>query len=170
MAQELQIGGTEALVGLGGNVGDARTTLDRAVMMLCQGGEVRFVASSSDYRTPPWGVTDQPPFINRCIIITTSLAPQALLDRAMATEAALGRDRSRERRWGPRAADIDILAYDELSLNTPTLMLPHPRLFERAFVLVPLTEIAGDRVIAGRRIRDALAGLDAAGIERLAPR
>jgi 2-amino-4-hydroxy-6-hydroxymethyldihydropteridine diphosphokinase len=97
----------------------------------------------------------------------TELSASALLQRAQIVETALGRDRSRERRWGPRTADIDILAYDDLVLDTPTLTLPHPRLFERAFVLVPLAEIAGDRVIAGRRVRDALAGLDTAGIERL---
>jgi 2-amino-4-hydroxy-6-hydroxymethyldihydropteridine diphosphokinase len=160
----------EALLALGGNVGDVRATLDRAVAMLCAAGDIRLVAASSDYRTPPWGVADQPPFINRCLIVATELPPPALLQRAQAVETALGRDRSRERRWGPRTADIDILAYDDLVLDTPTLTLPHPRLFERAFVLVPLSEIAADRVIAGRRVRDALGGLDTTGIERLATR
>jgi 2-amino-4-hydroxy-6-hydroxymethyldihydropteridine diphosphokinase len=159
----------EVLLALGGNVGDVRATLDRAVAMLCD-GEVQLAASSSDYRTPPWGVTDQADFINRCIIVTTTLAPAALLARMQAVERALGRDRSRERRWGPRTVDIDMIAYDDLAVETPTLTLPHPRLFERAFVLVPLAEIAPDRTIAGRRVRDALAGLDPAGIERLAPR
>jgi 2-amino-4-hydroxy-6-hydroxymethyldihydropteridine diphosphokinase len=169
VVQELQIGGTEAFLALGGNVGDVRATLDRAVAMLCA-GDIRLVAQSSDYRTPPWGVADQPPFSNRCLMAATELSASALLQRAQIVETALGRDRSRERRWGPRTADIDILAYDDLVLDTPTLTLPHPRLFERAFVLVPLAEIAGDRVIAGRRVRDALAGLDTAGIERLPPR
>ena len=114
--------------------------------------------------------TDQPPFINRCVIVATTLLPQALLDRAQEVEHALGRDRSREQHWGPRTADIDILAYDDVVLATPALTLPHPRLFERAFVLVPLAEIAGDRIIAGTRVRDALAGLDTAGIERLVAR
>ena len=85
-------------------------------------------------------------------------------------ERTLGRDRSRKERWGPRPIDIDLLAYDDLSLNEPDLVLPHPRLFERAFVLVPLVEIAPDRLIAGQRVRDALAQLDTAGIERLPPR
>ena len=80
-----------------------------------------------------------------------------------------GRDRSRERRWGPRPLDIDILAYDDLRSTTPKLTLPHPRLFERAFVLVPLAEIAPDRMIAGFRVRDALARLDTTGIEQLPP-
>jgi 2-amino-4-hydroxy-6-hydroxymethyldihydropteridine diphosphokinase len=160
----------EALIALGGNVGDARGTLDRAVSRLCDGTEIRLLARSSDYRTPPWGVEDQPPFVNLCLVVATELAPRELLDRAHAVERALGRDRARERRWGPRTVDIDLIAYDDVVLDEPDLILPHPRLFERAFVLVPLAEIAGDRMIAGRRIRDALAGLDTTGIERLPAR
>ena len=81
----------------------------------------------------------------------------------------LGRDRAHEKRWGPRTADIDIIAYDDLTLDEPGLILPHPRLFERAFVLLPLAEIAGERVIAGQRLSEALAKVDASGIERLPP-
>jgi 2-amino-4-hydroxy-6-hydroxymethyldihydropteridine diphosphokinase len=157
----------EALIALGGNVGDVRATLDRAVAMLNEGPGLRVIARSSDYRTPPWGVTDQAPFVNAVIAAETTLTPQDLLARAQGVERALGRDRSHERRWGPRPVDIDILAYDDLALATPSLTLPHPRLFERAFVLVPLTEIAPERVIAGIRIREALAKLDTAGIEKL---
>jgi len=160
----------EALVGLGGNIGDVRTTLDRAVAALCDGTDVKLVAQSSDYATPPWGVIDQPPFVNRCIAVATLLTPRALLDRALAVERSLGRDRTRAQRWGPRAIDIDLLAYDDIAIEEPGLTLPHPRLFERAFVLVPLAEIVPDRVIAGVRIGDALARLDARGIERLDPR
>ena len=82
----------------------------------------------------------------------------------------MGRERAGERRWGPRVLDIDILAYDDVILATSDLTLPHPRLFERAFVLVPLDEIAPGRVIGGRRVRQALASLDTSGIERLTPR
>jgi 2-amino-4-hydroxy-6-hydroxymethyldihydropteridine diphosphokinase len=160
----------EALVGLGGNIGDVRTTLDRALEAFCDGSDVRLVARSSDYATPPWGVVDQPPFVNRCIAVETALAPRALLDRALAVERSLGRDRGREQRWGPRAIDIDVLTYDDVALEEPGLTLPHPRLFERAFVLVPLAEIVPDRVIAGVRVRDALARLDTRGIERLEAR
>jgi 2-amino-4-hydroxy-6-hydroxymethyldihydropteridine diphosphokinase len=160
----------EALLALGGNLGDARATLDRAVEQLCDGHDVRLVARSSDYRTPPWGVADQAPFINLCLLVATTLSPHALLDRALAVERALGRDRRHERRWGPRPVDIDILAYDDLRLDEPGLTLPHPRLFERAFVLVPLAEIVPERVIAGVRVRDAVARVDAGGIERLPPR
>ncbi|MGH7635764.1 MAG: 2-amino-4-hydroxy-6-hydroxymethyldihydropteridine diphosphokinase, partial [Gemmatimonadaceae bacterium] len=131
---------------------------------------LRVVARSSDYQTPPWGVTDQPPFMNAVITADTTLTPQDLLARAQAVERALGRERAQERHWGPRTVDIDILAYDDVTLDTPELTLPHPHLFERAFVLVPLAEIEPDRVIAGVRVADALARLDAAGIEKLARR
>jgi len=157
-----------AFIALGGNVGDVRASFDRAVAMLCDGTAVRLAARSSDYRTPPWGVTDQPPFINAVIELSTSLTPRDLLARALEVERALGRERSRERRFGPRTIDLDLLAYDDLTLHGADLTLPHPQLFERAFVLVPLVEIAPDRVIAGIALRDALARLDATGIEKLA--
>ena len=160
----------EALLAFGGNVGDARATLDRAVRDFCNGAAVRLLARSADYRTPPWGVEDQPPFINLCIKVATDLPPHALLDRAHAVERALGRDRANEVRWGPRTVDIDLLAYGAVTLNDPDLTLPHPRLLERAFVLVPLADIAPDQVIRGTMVRDALARLDTGGIERLPPR
>jgi 2-amino-4-hydroxy-6-hydroxymethyldihydropteridine diphosphokinase len=160
----------EAFIALGGNVGDVRSTFDRAIVMLCDGEAVRLKARSSDYQTPPWGVTDQPPFVNAVIAVDTSLAPRGLLARAEECERALGRDRTRELRWGPRTIDLDLLAYDDLVLDDADLILPHPRLFERAFVLVPLAEIAPEREITGVRVRDALARVDASGIERLAPR
>jgi 2-amino-4-hydroxy-6-hydroxymethyldihydropteridine diphosphokinase len=160
----------EALVGFGGNMGDVRVTLSRAVALFCDGRDVKLAARSADYRTPPWGVADQPPFVNLCVAVATTLSPEALLARALEVERALGRDRAREQRWGPRSVDIDLLAYDDIVLDEPGLTLPHPRLLERAFVLVPLAEIAPNRVIAGTRIRDALASVDTSGIERLTQR
>jgi len=157
----------EAFLALGGNVGAVRTTFDSAVKMLCDDTAVRLTARSSDYRTPPWGVTDQPAFINAVIAVETSLPPHDLFARAIEIERALGRDRNRERHWGPRTLDIDLLAYDDLVVNDPDLTLPHPRLFERGFVLLPLAEIAADRVIAGIRVSDALSRVDITGIERL---
>jgi 2-amino-4-hydroxy-6-hydroxymethyldihydropteridine diphosphokinase len=157
----------EALLVLGGNVGDVRATLDRAVAVLCDGRQVRLIARSSDYRTPPWGVTDQPAFINLGLVVETALSPRALLARALEVEAMLGRDRAKASRWGPRTVDIDLIAYDDIAVDEPDLTLPHPRALERAFVLAPLAEIAPDRKIAGVRISDALARLDGAGIERL---
>ncbi len=159
----------EALLALGGNLGDVRATFERAVAMLCGDGAMRLIARSSDYRTPPWGVTDQPDFINAAIIVATSLQPHVLLARVQQVERALGRDRANEQRWGPRPIDIDILAYDDIVLRDPDLTLPHPHLFERAFVLLPLAEIDSDRVIAGRRLGDALGGLDVGGIAKLPP-
>jgi 2-amino-4-hydroxy-6-hydroxymethyldihydropteridine diphosphokinase len=160
----------EALVAFGGNVGNVRDTLDRAVAAFCDGDEVRLLARSGDYRTPPWGVEDQPPFINLCIAVETNLVPLALLARAQAVERRFGRERDKERRWGPRPIDIDLLSYDDLAVDTPDLTLPHPRLLERAFVLVPLAEIAPGRVIGGIKVSDALARIGRTGIERLLPR
>ena len=160
----------EALLALGGNVGDSRFILNRAIALLCDGKDVRLTARSSDYRTPPWGFKYQPAFVNLCIAVETTLEPRELLERAQAVELKLGRDRAHEKRNGPRTADIDIIAYDEVALDTLNLTLPHPRLFERVFVLVPLAEIAPERVIGGRKVKEALAGLDTAGIEKLAPR
>ena len=157
----------EALLGLGGNLGDVRGNLDRAVELLCEDGRAKVRAQSSDFRTPPWGVEDQPAYINRCVMLETDLGPRALLERALAVERALGRDRARERRWGPRPIDIDLLSYDDVVIDEPGLTLPHPHWAQRAFVLVPLAEIAADRVIGGVSVRDALARVDASGIERL---
>jgi 2-amino-4-hydroxy-6-hydroxymethyldihydropteridine diphosphokinase len=160
----------EAFIALGGNIGDVRATFDRAVAMLCDGTAIRLKKRSSDYRTPPWGVTDQPPFINAVIAVATSLSPHAIFSRMQDTERALGRDRAHERRWGPRTVDLDLITYDEMTLNDATLTLPHPRLFERAFVLVPIAEIAPDAFIGGVRVAEALGRVDAGGIEKLPPR
>jgi 2-amino-4-hydroxy-6-hydroxymethyldihydropteridine diphosphokinase len=160
----------EAFIALGGNLGDVWSSFDRAIAMLCNDGTVQLLARSSDYRTPPWGITDQPPFTNAVISVATALSPHALLARAQSCERALGRDRGHERRWGPRTIDIDLLAYDDVTLNDGTLTLPHPHLLERAFVLLPLAEIAPDRVIAGTRVREALDRVDVNGIEKLARR
>jgi 2-amino-4-hydroxy-6-hydroxymethyldihydropteridine diphosphokinase len=159
----------EALLALGGNVGDVRNTLTRAQDMLCDNIDTRLIAASSHYLTPPWGKEDQPEFVNMCLVVETAMSPRALLEHMQATEKALGRDRSNEVRWGPRPIDIDLLTYDDLVLNEKELTLPHPRIFERAFVLVPLAEIAPDRVIAGTRVSDALKNLDTSAIRLLPP-
>jgi len=161
---------TQALIALGGNVGDVRATFDRAIVILCADAAVQLTARSSDYRTPPWGVTDQPPFVNAAITVTTSLPPRDLFARMQNCERMLGRDRAHERRWGPRTIDLDLIAYGDFVLNEPDLTLPHPRLFERPFVLVPLCEIAAERVIGGISVREALARVDIGGIEKLPPR
>jgi 2-amino-4-hydroxy-6-hydroxymethyldihydropteridine diphosphokinase len=157
----------EALLALGGNVGNSRAILDRAINLLCNGKTVRLTARSSDYRTPPWGFKYQPHFVNLAIAVETTLSPQELLERAQAVELRLGRDRAHEKRNGPRTADIDIIAYDDVTLNEASLTLPHPRWFERPFVLLPLAEIAGERVIGGRRVDETAEAVDAGGIYRL---
>ena len=157
----------EALLALGGNVGNSRAILDRAIALLCDGKDVRLTARSSDYQTPPWGFKYQPHFVNLAIAVETTLGPRDLLARAQEVELRLGRDRTHEKRNGPRTADIDIIAYDDVTMDEPNLTLPHPRLFERAFVLVPLAEIAGERVIAGRRVAEATKAVDAGGIHRM---
>jgi 2-amino-4-hydroxy-6-hydroxymethyldihydropteridine diphosphokinase len=160
----------EALIALGGNVGDVRSTFEQAITKLCSDDAVRLIARSADYRTPPWGLTEQAPFVNAVIAVATSLAPHDLLARAQECERALGRNRALERRWGPRTIDIDLLAYDDLVLIDRDLILPHPHMLERAFVLVPLAEIAPDRLIAGVKVGDALDRVDASGIDKLPPR
>jgi 2-amino-4-hydroxy-6-hydroxymethyldihydropteridine diphosphokinase len=127
----------------------------------------RLVARSSDYSTPPWGDEQQPSFINACIEVETVLEPHALLQALHDIEKDFGRDRANARRWGPRKLDLDLLAYDDLAIDARGLTLPHPRLFERAFVLVPLCEIAPGRLIGGRRATEALKTAAINGIERL---
>ena len=139
------------LIALGGNVGDVRATFGKAIANICGMTQGALVARSSDYMTPPWGDEHQEPFINACIEIETSLDPHALLFTLHKIEKKFGRDRASERRWGPRTLDLDIIAYNDVRLDKPELALPHPRLFERAFVLVPLAEIAPDRVSQAQR-------------------
>lgn len=160
----------KAYLALGGNIGNSRAILDRAIALLCGGKDIRLIARSSDYSTPPWGMKYQAPFVNLAIAIETSLKPRQLLERTQEIELRLGRDRLVEKRWGPRTADIDILAYDDVAMKTAELTLPHPLMFERGFVLVPLAEIAGERVIAGKRVRDWVHRVDTAGIRKLPPR
>ena len=147
----------DVLIALGGNVGDVRTTFQKAISNICGMTQAALLARSSDYTTPPWGDEAQDAFVNVCIRIDTSLDPHALLFTLHKIESKFGRDRARERRWGPRTLDLDLIAYDDVAMQKPELTLPHPRLFERAFVLVPLAEIAPDRVIAGRSVASALA-------------
>jgi 2-amino-4-hydroxy-6-hydroxymethyldihydropteridine diphosphokinase len=157
----------DVLIALGGNVGDVRATFQKAIVNICGMTQAALLARSSDYATPPWGELGQARFINACIEIETSLDPHALLFTLHKIEKKFGRDRGNETRWGPRTLDLDLIAYDDVSIDKPELTLPHPRLFERAFVLVPLLEIVPDRRIAGRDLKTALAGLSTDGFERL---
>ena len=159
----------EAYLALGGNIGDSRKILDRAVAMLSESEAIKVLARSSDYLTPPWGMKYQAPFVNLCLAIETTLTPHKLLERTQTVELQLGRDRLVEKRWGPRTCDIDILAYDDVQMSDRNLTLPHPLMFERGFVLLPLAEIAGEKVISGRRVRDWLDKVDTTGIRKLPP-
>jgi 2-amino-4-hydroxy-6-hydroxymethyldihydropteridine diphosphokinase len=150
-----------ALLGLGANLGDPVATLLEAKARLENLGRV--TAASSLYRTPPWGVADQPPFVNAALALETALDPDALLAALKALERALGRVASV--RWGPRAIDVDILDYEGVRRDEPALTIPHARLFERAFVLVPLAEIEPGFAAA----RDALAAGDLAAVKRIGP-
>lgn len=174
-----------AYLGLGGNIGDVRATLREALARLDASG-ARVIARSADYETPPWGKLDQPAFVNLCAIVETELDPEALLALCLKVEADLGRRRLEK--WGPRVIDIDVLAYEDtaaprtgappegaqpapaqpvLTLASPTLTIPHPYMLERAFVLLPLAEIAPDLVIRGTRVADAAAAMGHEGIARL---
>lgn len=151
-----------AFIGLGGNLGDPRAAMSAALKVLDQDPQTRVARVSSLYRTPPWGRTDQPDFLNAVAELRTGLSPRALLERCLLAEASL--HRVRDERWGPRSIDLDILLFDHLEIEEEGLRVPHPRMLERAFVLVPLAEIAPEIAIQGRTIADHLAGLDEAGI------
>lgn len=127
---------------LGSNMGNRLTNLKAAAANLTPQMAVK--ERSSVYETPPWGFTEQASFLNQVIMVETYLEPQALLRHLKRLETALGRVPSFEN--GPRLIDIDILFFNDLAVNTPPLVIPHPRLHERAFVLVPLAEIAPDLV------------------------
>jgi 2-amino-4-hydroxy-6-hydroxymethyldihydropteridine diphosphokinase len=150
-----------ALIGLGGNLGEVRERLDAAIAALDALPGVAVVARSRFYRTPPWGHVEQPDFVNAAIAVDTSLPPLALLDALLATERAFGRVRDGER-WGPRTIDLDLLAYGDDVIDDERLTVPHPRIAERAFVLLPLADIAADAVLPGvGRVDDLLARIDA---------
>ena len=153
---------TVAYLSLGSNVGDRLDTLVSAVFSLDETDGIAVEETSGVYETEPWGDVDQPPFYNLAVRIRTSLAPHELLEELQLTEAAMGRDRVREERWGPRTLDIDILLYGDREIDDADLTVPHPRLTERAFVLVPLLEIMpGGELPDGTRLTSHL--------QRLAP-
>ena len=125
-------------------------------------------AQSRLYRSPPWGRTDQDDFINAVIELRTRLAARVLLDYLLEVETRFGRVRGEDDKWGPRTLDLDLLIFGEESLNLPGMHVPHPRMHERAFVLVPLAEIAATLQIPGRgQVSELLAAIDSSGIEAI---
>jgi 2-amino-4-hydroxy-6-hydroxymethyldihydropteridine diphosphokinase len=152
-----------AHIGLGSNLGERLENLQQATRRLAESGGIRVSQTSSVYETRPWGVEDQPRFLNAVIEIWTELSPHDLLARCQEIEDALGRERTQE--WGPRVIDLDILLYGDRKIGTDDLTVPHPHLEQRAFVLVPLTDVAPDLELpSGRRVEQALADVGREGV------
>ena len=152
-------------IALGTNLGDRLANLRSAIQSMTP--EITVLAESHVYETPPWGYEDQPAFLNMVIKAETGLEPESLLKYLKQLEAELGREQNF--RWGPRLIDLDILFYDELILNSPPLVIPHPRLHERGFVLVPLADVAADLIhpLLGERVWELLQRTDVSGIKPL---
>jgi 2-amino-4-hydroxy-6-hydroxymethyldihydropteridine diphosphokinase len=155
---------SQAFVGLGGNLGDSAATLTAALRALDALPQTRVMRASQLYRTAAWGVTDQPDFINAVALLHTRRTPRQLLEDLLEIERHAGRHRLEDGsdRWGPRTLDLDLLLYGDARIDEPGLHVPHPRLHERAFVLVPLAEIAPDASIPG-------VGTAAQALARMAP-
>ncbi|MGN6788890.1 MAG: 2-amino-4-hydroxy-6-hydroxymethyldihydropteridine diphosphokinase [Rhodanobacteraceae bacterium] len=148
-----------ACVALGSNLDDPRAQVQRGFEALIALPQTRLFARSRLYRTPPWGVADQPDFVNAAGRLETALSPRELLDALLAIETRAGRVRGV--RNGPRILDLDLLLYGDRQIDEPGLVVPHPRLHERAFVLLPLADIAPELDVPGRgRVRDLLARVD----------
>ena len=144
-----------AYVGLGSNLGDREATVRRAVELLGERLGIEIVAVSTLRETDPVGYEEQPRFLNGVAALEVDLTARALLDELLAIERELGRDRSRETRWGPRTIDLDLLLYGDETVEEPGLTVPHPRLAERQFVLVPLHELEPDlRLPDGRAVQE----------------
>ena len=151
-----------AYLGLGGNLGDPRRAMAAALRMIDADERCRVTAVSSIYRTPPWGDVVQPDFLNCVAELRTSLPPKRLLDLCLGTENALKRVRMQP--GGPRVIDVDLLTYAGQRLKEPGLEIPHPRMTLRAFVLLPLREIAPDLTLDGRSLDDLLEHVDREGV------
>jgi len=155
----------DCIIALGSNLGDKAANIAAAITHLEEDGAVRVVARSRNFATDPWGKLDQDWFVNACVAVETKLSPRELLVRCKAIEREMGRVTIE--RWGPRIIDLDLLIYDDTVLNEPDLILPHPHMAERAFVLAPLMDIAPDLAFGGRSVRELYAAVDKAGIRAL---
>lgn len=157
---------TQSAIALGSNLGDSRATLEAALKNLDQTPGITVKTYSSWYKTAPIG-PPQPAYLNGCAILEVQLSPLELLETVLEIERKFGR--VRRERWGPRTLDIDILLFADLILSTPELEIPHPRMNERAFVLVPLAEIAPDWIepVSRDAIGQLVAKVDCSGVRRL---
>ncbi|MCR9094677.1 MAG: 2-amino-4-hydroxy-6-hydroxymethyldihydropteridine diphosphokinase [bacterium] len=167
----MRAGGERVYVALGANLGDREATFSAAIAALEREPDLRLVAASGVYETPPLGPPGQAPYLNAVVALHAWLSPIALLERLQAIEAALGRIRGPEAvRWGPRALDLDLLFFGDRCVSLPALEVPHPRLHERAFVLVPLADVAPALVhpVRGGSVEAMLAAQ--ARIEEILPR
>jgi 2-amino-4-hydroxy-6-hydroxymethyldihydropteridine diphosphokinase len=162
MGSILQAAHHTVFIALGSNLGNRLENLQSARTRLSE--QVRIIKDSQTYETPPWGIHDQPAFLNQVLQGSTTLSPLKLLDFLKQVEKEMGREKSI--RFGPRLIDLDILLYDVRQINTPRLTIPHKRMCERAFVLVPLAEIAYNLSIPGteRTVEEHLRLLDSSGI------
>lgn len=147
---------------LGANLGNRAEPLRAAVQRIAAKDGVTLCAVSSLYETAPWGKTDQPAFLNIAVSLKTMLLPEAVLALTQTVETELGR--VRHERWGPRTIDIDILYIEGVERHTPALTLPHPYMTERAFVLVPMAEIAPGLVVKGRTVEQWRKSVDDKGV------
>ncbi|HMN38051.1 MAG TPA: 2-amino-4-hydroxy-6-hydroxymethyldihydropteridine diphosphokinase [Hyphomicrobium sp.] len=145
----------DAAIGLGSNVGDKRANIARAIKLLTARGDIVLVGRSRDYRSAPWGVLEQDWFVNAVITVATGLGARDLLARCQDVETQMGRVRLN--RWGPRLIDVDVLTYRDQHIDDDGLIVPHPFIAERSFVLVPLREVAPTLRIGGESL-DALIG------------
>ena len=159
-----------ASVGLGGNLDGAAATIVRAFEALARLPHTRLLRRSRLYRTPAWGLTAQPDFVNAAAVLSTTLSAHELLAELLRIERQAGRDRSAQtERWGPRVLDLDLLLYGDAVIAQDGLRVPHPHMHERAFVLAPLAEIAPDAIVPGcGRVDALLAQVDRTGVEPLA--
>lgn len=152
-------------LGLGGNVGDVLGNMSGALMRLDQHEMVSVVEVSEVYKTPPWGITEQDWFLNCCASIDTSLSPQKLLNTCLEIEKDLKRVRGK--RWGPRSVDIDILVFGQLAVELPDLTIPHPRMHQRAFVMLPLADIAKELKVNSKTPVEWIKELDCDDIQKV---
>ena len=151
------------LIGLGSNLGERECQLEQALQRLEQAGDLRIVCVSNLYETKPVGDTDQPEFLNMAARLETFLTPLDLLKRCLAVENEMGRLRTR--RWGPRIIDIDLLEYDARRVRLAELILPHPEIVNRGFVLIPLNDIAPELILENEKTVAEMAGLFLAGTQ-----